>query len=368
MEIIFTIVFFVLFLELVVAFVFYPFKNGSSFYRLMANGGGKVFRFDRELGYDLKPSIDYQNPTAPPLNAPRKIQFVDVKTDKYGFLFAENIEKLKNEYKLIFCLGGSTTMGSESRSDRTYPSALDALVSPLGYRSINAGVGGYRSIHELKSFRKKILPKKPHAIILFSGYNDFEDSAYNLYKPFDPHTHCLSQSLPTSQLEVLLQKSALYFILKRLVYFFNKKIRKETLPKIAIQNLSDAASSSNYLIEWLDNVRKIIKDCRQNDIKIFILSHASPVFKGATQEAKVFADKDLNMQGMFDIFVTYIETIEAATRKLCDAEGAEFINVNESFDVPYRQRFGFFTDRMHFSEDGNRTLATAIFENIKSKL
>lgn len=355
-------------LELSISFVLYPFKNGKNFYSIMSQGARRVFKYDSELGYSLNTNLTFQSPTLPPKDAPRKIQWVDVRTDKYGFVTTEDIDELKNTYKLIFCIGGSTTMGAESRHDRTYPAHLDKLVKRLGYRSINAGVGGYRSIHELLFLKKRILRHQPSAIILFSGYNDFEDKAYNLYKPFNPYTHCLSQSLPNSKFEQYLQKSALFFVIKRLFFMLRKKIRMETLPSLAIDNLKSEVENLDFLHEWKSNVTEIINICLKNKIKVFMLVNASPVFPNASLAEKKFADKDLNMQGMFDIFVKYNEIMQAETRELCSRHSVHCIDPSCAFSIPYRERYSLFVDRMHFTEIGNEKLAKAVFNDIKEHL
>ncbi|MCL0045304.1 hypothetical protein M1N16_03630 [Nitrospinaceae bacterium] len=98
-------------------------------------------------------------PSKPAKTAPRRILFRDMRTDKNGFGFNEDLDECKNKSKLIFCLGGSTTHGgAESRNDLTYPNILNSLIKDYGHRCVNAGVGGYKSIHELFCLRKKILP------------------------------------------------------------------------------------------------------------------------------------------------------------------------------------------------------------------
>ena len=368
LNILFLLFFIIILIELSISFVVYPLKNGVNFYKLITTGRFKVFKYDKTLGYDWNINLNYQNPTIPPKKAPRKIQWVDIRTNNNGFLTTKNIEKIKKQSKLIFCIGGSTTAGGESRHDFSYPNILSSYTEPLGFTVINAGVGGYRSIHELLLFKKKILKHKPYAVIIFSGYNDFEDSAWNLYKPFDAHTHCLSQNLPNNLTEVFLQKSSLYFISKRFIYFLRKKIRSENLPGFSINNFKKVLKNPTFLNEWSKNMSLLMNECKKNNIKIYMLSHASPCFKKASIKEKNFADIDLNMQGLFDIFLEYIELIEEKSKYLCKAFNAKFIDVNKSFDLPYKERYKMFVDRMHFSEKGNKLLAKSIFLQLSEDL
>ena len=358
--------------EILVAFVFYPFKSGQNYYRMVSTheGGIQLFQYDNELGYSFKPNITCKNPTKPLENAPRRIMFGDVRTEKNGFLFTEDLDLLGKTEKLIFCVGGSTTMGSESRHDHTYPSILDLKLKNYGYRCINSGVSGYRSIHELLWLRKKILPYKPHAVILFSGYNDFEDFAQNSYKPYNPFAHCIAQNLATNNTEKLLQISALFHFVKRVIYFLLKKIRTESITSSGLENLNKALISQTWLEEWKTNVGQFIDECNKNKIKCFLLSHASPCFDNASDETKNFANKDLNMNDRFDIFLEYLQIIHKATISLCDEKGAHFIDVRDEFDAvtPFQKRFSLFVDRMHFTEEGNTLLADSVFKKIKGIL
>ncbi len=367
-NILLVLLFVIISIELSIAFVIYPLKNGLNFYKLVSGGRFKVFKYDKILGYDWNTNLNYKNPTTPLKNAPRKIQWVDIKTDKYGFLTKRNIDQVKKKSKLIFCIGGSTTAGGESRHDLSYPNILSSLIEPLGYTVINAGVGGYRSIHELLLLKKKILKHKPYAVIIFSGYNDFEDAAWNLSNPFNPHTHCLSQNLPNNYIEVFLQRSAIYFASKRFFYFLRKKIRSENIPKFSIRNFKKVLKNPLFLDEWSSNMSALIEECKKNNIKVYMLSHASPCFKDASKKEKNFADVDLNMQGLFDIFLKYIDLIEERTKYLCKSLNVNYLDINKSFNLPYKERYSMFVDRMHFSEKGNKLLAKAIFLELISDL
>lgn len=364
-------------LEVFIAFILYPLKHGINYYRLITSDEDIIFKFDRDIGYLLKPNLIYRKPTPPHPNAPRRILNVDVQTGKNGFLFTEDLAKLKEKYKLIFCIGASTTAGLESRHDKTYPAILDSLVKEHGYRCINAGIGGYRSIHELLYFKKKILPHKPSAIIIFSGYNDFEDFAYDFYEPYNQFRHCLSHYLPINTLEQLLNYSAIFHISKRLIYKFSGKIRTETPSDSSRDNLRKSLKINAWLDEWRNNIGKIIDLCKEHSIQCYLVSHVSPVYENAPKEAKDFSEKDLNMNGRFEILLDYIKLIHNATVGLARGKGIKFIEITSDFDryypdgneeMQYKKRFSLFTDRMHFTEEGNFLLAKSIYGRIKEDL
>lgn len=365
MTIIISFVILLIILETITAFIIYPLKTGKIYYQLIKDEYF-IYRFNPVLGFSLKYNCIYQNPSCPCPNGPRRIMTVDIRTDKNGFLFTEDIALLKE--KLIFCIGGSTTMGSESRYNKTYPAILDSLVKAHGYRCINTGVGGYRSIHELLLLKNKILPYGPAMVIIFSGYNDFEDAAYNSSRPYNQFSHCLSHSIASNRLEEILFFSSLLHMLKRVYYRLTGRVRTETAPNIT-KNLERAVQIPSWLNEWKDNIVKIIDLCKTKNIKCCLLSNVSPAYEGAPDEAKDFADCDLNMQQRFDIYLKYTELINNASEQLCKEKGVRFIDITSDFNgSDYKKRFLLFVDRMHFTEQGNLLLASSIYKKIKEGL
>ncbi|MCP4265465.1 MAG: hypothetical protein GY777_07810 [Candidatus Brocadiaceae bacterium] len=334
-----------------------------------------MYKYDSETGYTVSPNLRYSNPTKPPKNAPRKIHFVDVRTDKNGFLFTGDLEQAAKTDKLIFCLGGSTTMGLESRHDKTYPARLDKLVQSLGYSCINSGVGGARSIHELLILKHKILRYKPKIIILFSGFNDYESYSYQLSvsDPNDPFKHYMSSFLNRTAMEKLFDRSCL---IHGVLSSVRKAIKRRRPFDIKVSSKA-ALKDLKWLEAWKNNVGKMIDLCVEHQVKFCLISHPSPVYRNATQQAKDFANLEVEMAGRFDDWVEFYNIIYEESQLICNDKSVQFIDVNEAFEKylsqyngaeHYRQRYKLFTDRVHFSEKGNQLLATSIFHQIKEYL
>ena len=91
--------------------------------------------------------------------------------------------------------------------DQTYPALLDKKMRGNGYRVINAGVSSYRSIHEKLLFEKLRLKYDPWAIIIFSGYNDWQDFAF-LGPPLNEKFNHTLDFLPKTSLGQILHQSA----------------------------------------------------------------------------------------------------------------------------------------------------------------
>jgi len=356
--------------ELYLSLVYTPSWYGRTYYTLRKNFA--VYQYDRQTGYRMSPNLVYSNPRKAYPNAPRKKEFVDVRTDRHGFLFTEDIDQLVHaNYKLLFCIGGSTTAGMESAHAKTYPAQLDKLLRPMGYRSINAGLGGARSVHEKLIFQNIILKYKPAAVIIFSGYNDYEAYGYKVYAPYNPYVHYLSPMLARNPLESVLSRSSLYFFARR------RWGRKSPVMADDAERFQEALEDPRWLEEWKNNMRNIIDSCHTHGIKCFFLSSMIPAYEGAPLEAKQFADRDLDMGKRFDQWVRFLEIIHGAARELCGDGRAQFIDVRPWFEKYlsrfdrsdyFKERFQLFVDRAHFSEKGNQWLAQAVYEQIKDKL
>ena len=356
--------------ELFFAFIYIKSRYGHNFYTLRSKF--VVYRYDKLLGYRMAPNFRYSNPRLSYPKAPRKREFVDLRTDKNGFLFDEDIDQLiRIKKKIVFCLGGSTTAGLESAYDQTYPSQLDHLIQPLGYKSINAGLGGARSIHELLIFKHVILKYKPAAIVLFSGHNDYESYAYKVYAPYNPHVHYLTMNLTRNIWESVLSYSTLYFLIRKR-FGITANIRPNDTSRF-----QDVLDKPLWLEEWKSNIRQIIDACAENNIKCFLSSVVSPAYAHAPLEAKRLADSELDMNGRFDQWEQFNHLINDAASELCHDGAAHFIDVRPYFENYlsrfgssdyFKERFSLFVDRVHFSELGNRILAQAIYGLIGAKL
>lgn len=356
------------FCELYLSFIFIPSQYGLTYYVVRIKYA--AFIYNGRTGYQYKPLLRRQSSMVLYKKAPRKIEFKNFRTNKQGFVGEDEMDTLKAK-KLIFCIGGSTTAGAESDYRKTYPAQLDTLVRPYNYRCVNAGLGGCRSIHELLTLRHRVLTYKPRAIILWSGYNDYEAFSYKMSAPFDPFTHYLTSVLPRNKIEETLCLSAAYFI-------FRKKLGLKT--KIAATDVhcfQESLDNPQWLPEWKENVGKIIALCRQHTIPIFLVNTFTPAFAGASVDVKKQADNELAMSGCFDQSLQYAVLINQETRLIATTLGATYIDVIPHFETYLsqfkkqdyvKQRLALFIDRIHFTEYANEILSRAIFAGIQESM
>ena len=62
--------------EIVIAFIFYPLKNGKNFYVVMREHIKQVWQYDDELGFSLKPNNIYSNPIRHLLKMPQEKSYM----------------------------------------------------------------------------------------------------------------------------------------------------------------------------------------------------------------------------------------------------------------------------------------------------
>ena len=95
--------------------------------------------------------------------------------NSHGFRDEEIDVKKKDTSFRIFAVGGSTTYGSASNNNETWPGHLERLLSKIteiDVNVINAGISGAASKSEFELIKNKIIPLEPDLIIMYDGWND----------------------------------------------------------------------------------------------------------------------------------------------------------------------------------------------------
>lgn len=360
-----SVILFAAIVEILLGCAYYYIRYGKSYYKMRFPYF--IFCFDRLCGYRLRPNLKYSNPGKSLPTAPRRVTFVDVRTDRSGFLCREQVKEMVES--VIFCLGDSTTAGIEVDSSSHYPARLDALLGGKGLRCVNAAVGGYRSVHELIRFKTVILSYHPRAVIVFAGYNDFEDYAQGFWEPGNPFRNCLSHMLPQSRWESAVRATALGNLVWRVLG--QKKMAKP--PSRRFSNLEQAIGQEDWIEEWRRNIGEIAATCRARNIPCFLLGYVTPVFDDAPEEAVCFADTDVNMAGRWQAYVDYVHLMNQVCRDVSKANGAVFVDALSRLDaktrrddssIDFRRRNEYFIDRFHFSELGHKFVAELLYDAI----
>jgi lysophospholipase L1-like esterase len=243
---------------------------------------------------------------------------------------------------------------------------------------INAGVGGYRSIHLKRYYEKVIRPYEPDVITVYEGWNDFEDSLLGYWAPGDPFGHALTTQFflygkdGASWLRIL-RKLALFNLGAKTYFALTNKNRLEA-ESAAATNFLDGAKRDAWIAEYYKNISALVKEALDDGVLPVIINPASPVFELASGEVRAWADEDLNMNGRWDAFVLARKRIYETNKRIATENQIPLVEVNKAFDrynADYRSKFALFTDRFHLTNEGNKliaeTLAPQLLEILRQK-
>ena len=370
MSILYTLIVLLIF-ELLYTFIIHKINTGYSFY---TNPKIRLWVYDKKRGYKLAPKLSFSAPTPPIENAPRRIFFQNVQTDKYGFRFDGDIDNLKNHTNLVFCVGDSTTICMESTNDKTWPSLLDKELTP-NFRVINAGAGAYRSIHKLKTVEYILQTFKPSDIILHTGINDFQYRTRPGYREFDVNSHSFGKTISPNILHNSLNRNiGLYHLLYsrylRVLTLLQNKIKQNKEKILKVEDL--LYTPGLWMHELETNIIAIKKLCSKFDARLWLILFMAPFYE--TQDEKIldFADVDLNMNGRWGSLVEMKKILKENFVRIAEENDILTLDIDVTFNdlnLPYQERFQYFVDRFHTSSDkGNPFMANAITENLRREL
>jgi lysophospholipase L1-like esterase len=357
-------------IELLLAYPVYQFYRGGGYSFYDRPHWHKVFLADPDVGYVLSPNLNIEMDVKPEVpTAPRKIAIFDFQTDKNGFRISEDLDMQRTDPKEIrvFALGGSTTAGSAVANNFTYPQQLEDLFDDPQIRVVNAGAGGYRSIHLASLYKAKVRKFEPDVLLIYSGWNDYEDSLYAYWRPQDPHGHVfLSQmkmkKIPFSDFAIpwLLGKS--YYSLMN----YNRLELAKYSPEYLARYMS-SANSNKWQEEYVTNIQRLIDMAKADDVVPVLILFPSPHFYNASEVVKKYAREDLDDAGRWDAFVVALKSVRKHIHSLADSNDVPLVDVNSAFEKyndNYKEKFLLFTDRMHPTKEGNKLIAEVLFEPI----
>lgn len=349
--------------------VLYYFKSGELFYTRQQDTTFIID--DPDLGFRPRPNLHIRRPQPEGLpNAPRRKSGYNVDTDSHGFRYLGDLgpEKAPDEIR-IFCLGGSTTQSTEVPNEWSYPQQLNDMFADKSVKVINAGSGGYRSIHMLRYYQKFIRPLKPDVVTLYEGWNDYEDFLYSYWKPKYPQGNSqLSQ-------QIMMGSTLSRFVLGRALVRMYFELRNYNRVEVTgndeamARKYYDEASNPLWHEEYASNFRELIDEVRSDGAVPVLIIFPSTMFPDAPPEAKGYADRDINMNGRWDAYVLALGHIRRILHELAEKNDVLLIDANAPFDAynnDYKKKFQLFTDRMHLMKEGNRLIAEAMYGPLRS--
>ena len=104
---------------------------------------------------------------------------IEEKYNSYGFRGDEFEKEKPHDMYRIFTVGGSTTFGVGANGDETWPANLQKIINKeiteKKIEVINFGAYGAKSESEYILIKNKIISLNPDLIIMYDGWNDFQD-------------------------------------------------------------------------------------------------------------------------------------------------------------------------------------------------
>lgn len=268
-----------------------------------------------------------------------------------GFRGPEIREPKGDTYRIV-TLGESTTFGiTLNPEDRPWSEWLEQLIKermhfPRPVQVINAGVPGYRLDHNLRRFAADILPLKPDMVISYHGINGFP--MLNEALP------AMVGAPPTPYRQRPLRLLAdVEYKLKLLAYRERRSARLAPLAK---------GESDPMRTPYAAFYQQLIDLARTNQFRLALANYSMAVNRESGPAATRFYQVGYPATPLL-VEANVLHT--AMLRILANANPEILlINTHPRLDGKCEN----FLDLVHFSPEGDREMAEAVFEAIKDEL
>ena len=349
-------------------------RHGVSYYELdRRNAANRLYVEDPDVGYRSAPNLRRFADTPSLPSAPRR-HGAAVQTNEHGFRDDRALPSPKAPGEIrVFALGDSTTYGLGRNRD-TYPGRLQHLFADTpSVRIVNAGVPGYRSIHQVRLYATVIRALEPDVIIVNAGIGDFEAFVDRFWAPGDPsrhhfHVQIHTLSSPLSRLAIGEIVAHAYFSW-RVATDGREAGRTADIRALRLRRFEAAARDRRWSDEVETNLQRLITLAKADGVLPVLMVGAMPQFAGASDDVKALADRDLHMDGRWDAYVVALDQLHARVRTLAARNAIPLIDAQAVFarDIAdYRERLALFMDRVHPLEDGDRRVAAAMYPGLRA--
>jgi lysophospholipase L1-like esterase len=307
----------------------------------------------KEKGYvRLKPNFSHHNEKTGERFAINSLGF------RGGEIREKDGDGRKHKLRIV-ALGGSTTFGiGASGNANTYPALLEKFLNKdkvsskfkkYDFEVINGGIPGARSSNLLRFFSEKVLPLKPDALIIYSGWNDWNHfyGEGNLMFEY--------QSFAYRAQMWLTDHSVLYSKMRNIFTGFRAQAKGQEYTQRAKKVLRQG-----YFEKSLDeNIGKLLDLCQANKIQAFLLLHPPPLsFFRITDEEKFLKNDPVFLESL-EVMPKVHRAIKKIIRDTAKKKQVPLIDIDTEFDP---REFGdpLFTDIIHFTDAGNTRIARGI--------
>jgi len=252
--------------------------------------------------------------------------------------YAAQVRTLADSRPSLVFLGCSCTQFGAY--DRFLNELIDLYYPDNAFASVNLGVGGWSTYQGCRQFQRDVVAMKPRVVTVYYGWNDhwctfgLEDKQIGSFR--------LRQSA----------LSALAFDHSRLVQLLYKTIRSGRIPE-------KTATPRVSLTDFRDNLKKIIRAARENDVVPVLVTAPSAHFPG--EEPAYLAERWLqDVSTLIPVHETYVRAVRDVARE----EKADLVDLYRLFgDLPEEtRRESFQTDGIHLTTAGSKRTARFLFD------
>ncbi len=362
-----------------------------------------VFVFDPHTGYRNKPNSSYGK---------------ELRTDPQGFMCLSECQtvprvKPKGEFRIIV-IGGSTVVGfGVATPAQTLVGQLEKRIKQawprkdLSVRVINAGIGGAFSAQELTLLNLDLSTYDPDMLVVFDGYNDFNQWHYvNFYSHISryadlikPNYHSYDYTLIDGIARVQTPGGAILHTLNILnetfpVFAYStiiaKEIRGHMLERAAAKVAAAAKETSatksvpnfessllrrdrNSAWTYVNNLDQMVAFAKTRHIPIqvdlqpslmYLDNQGKSVKKALTKEEMVIYDRNRDRGPALTAY--FNKTKKLISQRTQNAQ--ELVSYSDLTKIFAGIEEQIYVDEIHYNAKGQKILADAIYNELRPAL
>lgn len=276
-----------------------------------------------------------------------------------GIRYTDNLSLKKQKRPLkIFCMGGSTTLGTGARDENTIPSRLAKYIHEHfpneNIEITNFGCHGYsRSIENIQLQLELLKNNKPDIVIFYDGVNEIISAQENKKAGYPTNAANRQKEFKmganyTKKLRLLFSSSKI----KRFITYLQRRVFKTKSMEVA-----QPEKLSYEVVEQYTKSLKITK-ALSAEYNFTVYNFLQPVIyinKPLSQHEEIMAKENEHFKKL------YHNSYELIQQKEELKQDSTYINISNIFK---RHEETIYTDFCHISEKGNDIIAQKIFSHI----
>lgn len=259
-----------------------------------------------------------------------------IKTNNLGFRLDRDLKMAPPPPGVfrVVCMGGSTTFGVGLDNSQTLPVMLEQRLERSHSRSevINAGFMGHSSPHLVTVFQFRVLPLRPHLLIIYCGNNDMAQCYAPGFKPAYDHIDLRNPTPPW-----LARKTAIgTFIYQRYADWQGRQRREAAI------DIDKPLRVEPVIAGFRRNIESIIILAQANECRVVLMTFTCSLARK----------------------ISYYARTNAVLRELAAKHQCQLIDLEKL----YPRQAENFQDVMHFSVAGEKLRTDIVWQHLEPRL